>query len=150
MHVSSDANDTNGFTPTLSAGTDRAADLGLKIGTVLCDAGYFTIENLKTTGPDRLIAPGKNRGLRPQTDPGTVPDADDPLAVMRHRMRDPANLATYRRRGAIVEPVIGHLKDQTKLRRFAQRGIKAVTAELHLAAAVLNLTKLHNRALATG
>lgn len=150
VHVSAEANDTNGFAPTLSVGADRAADLGLHIGTVLCDAGYFTIENLKAAGPDRLIAPGKNRELRPDPHPGAPPDADDPLAVMRHRMRNPENLATYKRRGAIVEPVIGHLKDQTKLRRFAQRGLQAVTAELHLAAAVLNLTKLHKNALATG
>jgi IS5 family transposase len=47
--------------------------------------------------------------------------------------------------------VNGHLKDQIGLRRFARRGLAAVTSELHLAAAVVNLLKLHHRiAPATG
>jgi hypothetical protein len=43
-----------------------------------------------------------------------------------------------------VEPVIGHLKDRIGLRRYARRGLAAVTAELHLAAAALNLTRLYH------
>ncbi|OBG84201.1 hypothetical protein A5698_17520 [Mycobacterium sp. E136] len=69
---------------------------------------------------------------------------------MRHKMRQPENAKAYKRRSATVEPVIGHLKDQIGLRRFARRGLQAVTAELHLAAAVLNLTRLHHKALALG
>ena len=68
---------------------------------------------------------------------------------MRHRMRQPENAERYKRRSATVEPVVGHLKDQTRLRRFSRRGLTAVTAELNLAAAVLNLTKLHHHIPAT-
>jgi IS5 family transposase len=50
----------------------------------------------------------------------------------------------YKRRSATVEPIIGQLKDRIGLRRYARRGLAAVTAELHLAAAALNITRLHH------
>ncbi|MGW6195677.1 transposase, partial [Kribbella sp. NPDC055110] len=55
--------------------------------------------------------------------------------------------ATYKRRSATVETVIGHLKDQTGLRRFSRRGLTAATSELNLAATVVNLLKLRTRTL---
>jgi hypothetical protein len=69
---------------------------------------------------------------------------------MRHRLRQPENAERYKRRSATVEPVIAHLKEQTRLRRFARRGIQAATAELNLAAAVINLRRLHQTTPATG
>lgn len=147
VHVSQDANDTHCFTPTLHAATIQATALGKQIGTVLADAGYFTEHNLTAPGPARLIAPGKNRDVhteaRDQPVQGSPPIDASALDQMRHRLREPANAALYKRRGATVEPVIAHLKEQTKLRRFARRGLQAVTAELHLAAAVINLNRLH-------
>jgi transposase len=147
VHVSQDANDTHCFTPTLDAATTQALALGKQIGTVLTDAGYFTEHNLTAPGPDRLIAPGKNREVHAEArkHPAQGPPATDasPQDQMRHRLREPGNAALYKRRGATVEPVIAHLKEQTKLRRFARRGLQAVTAELHLAAAVINLNRLH-------
>lgn len=154
VHVSQDANDTHCFTPTLQAATLQAVALGKQIGTVLADAGYFTEHNLIADGPDRLIAPGKNREVhtdaRQQPTTGPPPADAGPIKAMRHRLRDPDNAERYKRRGATVEPVIAHLKDQTGLRRFARRGIQAATAELNLAAAVINLTRLHRLTPATG
>uniref|UniRef100_UPI00082C316C transposase n=1 Tax=Nocardioides jensenii TaxID=1843 RepID=UPI00082C316C len=154
IHISQDANDTNCYTPTLNAATTNAKALGKNIELVLADAGYFTDTNLDADGPDRLIAPGKHRDLaREQRDnptTGPPPPDLDAKAAMQYRLRNPQNAAQYKRRSATVEPVIGHLKDKTKLRRFARRGIQAVTAELNLAAAVLNLTKLHQAAPMTG
>ena len=46
-----------------------------------------------------------------------------------------------------VETVIAHLKELTGLTRFSRRGLSAVTAELHLAAAVHNLRRMHTAAL---
>lgn len=151
VHLSQDANDTHCYQPTLAAAAIQATGLGKTIELVLADAGYFTHDNLTTPGPERLIAPGKNRDVHAQVDPDApAPPADaDPLAKMRHRLQDPANADQYKRRSATVEPVIGHLKDRIGLRRFAQRGLTAVTAELNLAAAAVNLTRLHNAVLAT-
>lgn len=154
IHVSQDANDTGCYTPTLKAATTQANTLGKNIELVLADAGYFTDDNLAATGPDRLIAPGRNREVHTaaRDDPahGPPPEDADPKDTMRHRLREPANAKLYKRRSATVEPVIAHLKDQTQLRRFARRGLQAATAELNLAAAAINLTRLHHGRPAAG
>jgi hypothetical protein len=154
IHVSQDANDMNCWTPTLDAATAHATALGADIGLVLADAGYLTEDNLTAPGPARLIAFGKNRDVaaeaRDHPADGPPPPDADAQDAMRHRLRQPENAERYKRRSATVEPVIGHLKDQTRLRRFARRGIQAATAELNLAAAVINLTRLHKASPATG
>ena len=148
VHVSQDANDLHCYTPTLDAATAQATALGKTIGLVLADAGYFTHDNLTAPGPDRLIAPGKNRDLAAQARDNPIhqppPPDTDPRQAMRHRLRQPSNAERYKRRSATVEPVIAHLKDQTRLRRFARPGLPAATAELNLAAAAINLTRLHH------
>lgn len=147
VHTSQDANDTHCYTPAITEATKQAGALGKRIGLTLMDSGYFTDENLTITGPERLIAPGKNRDLhteaRDNPTDGPPPKHLDPKDAMRYRLRNPANAERYKRRGATVEPVFGHLKDQIKLRRFARRGLAAVTAELNLAAAVINILRLH-------
>lgn len=151
VHLSQHANDTHCFTPTLAAAATQATALGKDLELVLADAGYFTADNITAPGPARLIAPGKNRDVFTSLDPDAPapPDDADPLEVMRHRLKDPASATAYKRRSATVEPVIAHLKDRVGLRRFARRGLQAATAELHLAAAALNLNRLHNAALTT-
>lgn len=151
VHLSQDANDTGCYTPTLDQATLHAATLGKTIGLVLADAGYFTDANLTAPGPDRLIAPGKNSEVFAHLDPDpTSPPAQaTPAELMQHRLTNPANAARYKRRSATVEPVIAHLKDRVGLRRFARRGLHAVTAELHLAATAVNLNRLHQAALGT-
>jgi transposase len=153
VHTSQDANDTHCYVPAITAATKQAGALGKQIGLVLMDSGYFTDENLTAAGPERLIAPGKNRDLYADAreDPTDGPPPPDlaPKDAMRHRLRNPANAERYKRRGATVEPVFAHLKDQIKLRRFCRRGLAAVTAELHLAATVINLMRLHTSAQPT-
>jgi transposase len=118
------------------------------IGTALFDAGYNSDANLAAPGPQRLIATGKrgNQERDAATAPATgqPPDGATPRQTMQHRLRTPEGIRTYRKRGAIVEPVFGHLKDITDLRRFLTRGITSVTGELHLATATLNLFRLYN------
>jgi transposase len=147
VHLSQDANDFNCWKPTLTAAQSQLTLLGKTIGLALADTGYFTEENVTAGGPDKLIAPGKSQEvIRDATSnpaDGPPPEDLEPLDAMRHRMRQPENAKRYKRRSATVEPVIGHLKDQTGLRRFSRRGLAAAAAELNFAAAVLNLTKLH-------
>lgn len=154
VHVSQEANDMRCWTSALAAATQNATALDKTIDLVLADAGYFSEENLAAQGPDRLIAPGKNRDviLSARDDPadGPPPSGGTARDQMRHRMRQPENSERYKRRSATVEPAIAHLKDQTKLRRFARRGIQAASAELNLAAAVVNLLRLHQTRPATG
>jgi transposase len=148
VHVSQDANDTDCWTPALTAAITHTEALGKTIELVLADAGYFTEDNLTSTGPERLIAPGKGREVHHDAkhNPAQGPPPPDlsPLDAMRHKLRQPEHAETYKRRSATVEPIIGHLKDRIGLRRFARRGIQAVSAELHLAGAALNITRLHH------
>ena len=152
VHVSQDANDTNCWAPALAAATAQTQALDKTIALALADNGYFTEDNLTSEGPPRLIATGTRRDMNHDAkhNPATGPPPPDlsPLDAMRHKMRQPENAQQYKRRSATVEPVIGQLKDRIGLRRFARRGLEPVSAELHLAAAVLNLTKLHRVAVA--
>lgn len=92
------------------------------IGALLFDAGYWSQDNLTAPGPDRLIAPGKN-AARPQPgqDHDPPPQNADPATLMIYRLATEEGAALYKRRSATVEPVNGHLKDRTALRRFAPR-----------------------------
>lgn len=147
LHVSQDANDLHCWTPALAAATTQMDALGKTIGLALADNGYFTEANLTSPGPERLIAPGSGRNVHHDAKhhPTQSPPPPDlsPTEAMRHTLRDPEQAHRYQRRSATVEPVIGHLKDRIGLRRYARRGLAAVTAELHLAATALNLTRLH-------
>jgi hypothetical protein len=148
VHVSQDANDLHCWTPTLAEAMAQMNALGKTIGLVLADNGYFTESNLTSPGPDRLIAPGRGRDVHHDAKhhpvQGPPPPELSPADAMRHTLRDPDKARQYTRRSATVEPVIGHIKDRIGLRRYARRGLAAVTAELHLAAAALNITRLHH------
>ena len=147
-HRPTTANDSDSDMDSDSdSGTVGAGQGG--IGTVLADAGYYSERNLSLPGPDRLIALGTARELhraaRQQPAAGPPPEHAPPAEQMRHHLRTVEGERRYKRRGATVEPVIGHLKDQIGLRRFSRRGLKAAASELDLAAAVANLLKLHGR-----
>jgi transposase len=148
LHVSQDANDLHCWEPALAAATTQTTALGKTIGLALADNGYFTEANLTSPGPDRLIAAGSGRDLHHDAKhhpvQGPPPPDLSPTDAMRRKLRHPDHAKQYKRRSATVEPVIGHIKDRIGLRRFARRGLTAVTAELHLAAAALNITRLHH------
>ena len=116
-----------------------------KIGVVLADAGYASNHNLAAPGPDRLIALGKSRDQqadarkRPVT--GPPPAGATPRQAMAHRLRTTDGIATYKRRGATVEPGIGNLKKI--IDRFSRRGLSPAISEAHLAATAFNILKLH-------
>jgi transposase len=142
--VTNDVTDTAQLVPMMTAVTEQARQLrratgrsGIRVGTVLADAGYFSETNLTAPGPARLIAP---IGDPISASPGDAVTASD---RMRHRMRTSRAKKRYRRRGITVEPVNGHLKDRVGLRQFARRGLTANNSEAHLAATSLNLLKLY-------
>ena len=61
---------------------------------------------------------------------------------MRAKLRRRAGRDIYQRRQALVEPVIGILKEQRGMRRFRRRGLMAVATEWMLAAIAYNITRL--------
>ena len=137
--VCTDTNDSCQYIDMVNlAVANAAAHLdGATIGTVLADAGYCTQEALTAPGPNRLIATGRRPHIPSQT--GKLPE----IAAMAERLApDTADRATYQRRQATVEPVIGIVKDRIGLRRFMRRGLTAARDELAFAAAVHNIRRL--------
>jgi transposase len=154
--LSNHANDAAELIPMMSAATQAAEAIGAATGrtdttiaTVLADAGYFTETNLTAPGPDRLIAANdRHKHATAPVTTGDPPPGASPADQMRHRIRTEEGRNLYRQRSTTVEPVNGHLKDRIGLRRFSRRGLTAGLAELNLAAATLNLLKLHRAATA--
>ena len=151
--VGNNPSDTGQAVPMMQA-TQAAADAiaehtgaDTTIGDALMDAGYDSEENAAAAGPSRLIANSKRhnqeRAVKTKPASGPPPANATPRQAMNHRLRTPEGIATYRRRGAIVEPIFGHLKEILGLRRFLTRGLTNVTGEANLAFATLNLRRLH-------
>jgi hypothetical protein len=114
----------------------------LEIGTALLDAGYDCDANLTASGPDRVIALGKRDNIAGNAPPTSEPDPDATARQkMAWRLSTPEGKNLYKKRGATVEPVNGHLKDQRGLRRFSRRGKPAANAELALAALANNIMR---------
>lgn len=152
IDVNQHPNDMSSFVPMMNAATAAAAGLHAKtgspeheIGVVLADAGYCSNKNLEAPGADRIIALGKGRKQHaeatrsPTSDP--PPTGASAREAMAHRLRTPEGSASYKRRGATVEPSIGTLK--TILNRFSRRGLDAARSELNLAATAYNIRKIH-------
>jgi transposase len=154
--VSQHTNDSEDFIPMMAA-VQQAAELFQVAGrddavveVLLADAGYATDTNLAAEGPDRLIALGSRGNQRwaaaQEPTHGPPPQGATPRQAMRHRLRTPEGVATYKRRGATVEPAIGNLKKI--ISGLSRRGLQAATAEVSLAAAAFNLLKIYRMAAA--
>ncbi|WP_370452766.1 transposase [Kribbella sp. VKM Ac-2568] len=105
----------------------------------------------------RRPRPAHRAGQTPRPDPGRDHQPHQRTTTGQHH-RDRTNATpapnpqahqAYKRRGATVETVIGHLKDLIGLRTFSRRGLQAATSELHLAAAATNILKLHRTTTCT-
>jgi transposase len=149
--VSQHTNDLEEFIPMMAA-VQQAAELFQEagrddavVGMLLADAGYATDANLTAEGPDRLIALGsrrnQHRAARHEPTAGPPPKGATPRQAMQHRLRTAEAMATYKRRGATVEPAIGNLKKI--INGLSRRGLQAATAEVNLAAAAFNLLKIY-------
>jgi hypothetical protein len=156
--VSQDANDVRLATPMMDTAVINADRAGLgPIELFALDAGYWSEDNLTAPGPDRLIAPGKNRVMLTElrangyaTDE-PPPDAS-PADRMRHRLRTQTGAESYAQRAPTVEPVFGDTKHNRGITAFQRRGKPAVDNEWKLIHATGNLRTLHRhtRDLARG
>jgi len=109
------------------------------------DSGFFSVANLRVMEergidayvPDTNMACVLNRGGRLKQ------HACHPVhRRMRRKLRSPAGRAIYQRRKALVEPILGVLKEQRGMRRFRMRGLGKVATEFVLSTTALNLTRL--------
>jgi len=117
------------------------ATLGGAPSEVLADAGYrgeATFQTLEARAITGYISLGQ------QTHPAKAPKPAD-LATQRmaDRLKSDEGRARYRRRKAIVEPVIGWIKEVLGFRRFSVRGETNVRGEWNVVCLALNLKRLH-------
>lgn len=142
QRVTQNAADNDSLIPMVEEAERQS---GGKAEKVLADAGFFSlgnVEELEARGldvylPDSNLARELNTGKRcarmrlsPQQ------------RRMRQKLRSPAGRAVYGKRKAMVEPVLGSLKEQRGMRRFRLRGLHKVAIEFRLAAIAFNLTRL--------
>jgi transposase len=142
------ANDLQQLQPMLAATTATLAAAGIaeRPGTLLADAGYWTIANLTALpgAPELLIPPARHgRQGKPRKDGKPSESRSDRLrAAMTTKLASDEGKACYAKRKQTVEPVFGQVKDVRGARRFQRRGLRACAAEWKLLCGTHNLLKL--------
>jgi hypothetical protein len=117
---------------------------GEKPERVLADAGYFSagsIQDPRCAGVDLYVPPRRTRHDEKVAAAGRA--ESDVAVAMRAKLESDAGRAIYRRRKAIVEPVIGQIKEAQGFRRFSFRGHALVREEWRFVACAHNLLKLY-------
>ncbi len=112
------------------------------------DTGYFSAEAvgaLEREGFDPHIATERQRH-QSATIPAASESASAPPVTAKEKMqaklKTPAGRAVYARRKAIVEPVIGQIKEARGFRRFLLRGLDQIGGEWRLVCLTHNLLKI--------
>ena len=126
--------------------TRAQAPLGGVPPEVLADAGYrgeATFQTLEARGITAYISLGHE--VRPAKPPNPAHVATQRMA---DRLKSDVGRARYRRRKAIVEPVIGWIKEVLGFRRFSLRGEAKARGEWNVVCLAVNLKRLHRIGMA--
>jgi transposase len=119
---------------------------GVYPSAVLADAGYrgeATFQTLETRGITAYISLGHEVRTAKAPNPTHVASQR-----MTDRLQSAKGRARYRRRKAIVEPVIGWIKHVLGFRRFSLRGETKARAEWSLICLATNLKRWHRLSMA--
>ncbi len=115
--------------------------VGTDPAEVLADAGYRaegSFQTLETRHITAYISLGR------EGKPGTTPNpAHEATQRMAARLASEVGRARYRRRKAIVEPVIGWIKEVLGFRRFSLRGEAKARGEWNVVCLAVNLKHFH-------
>lgn len=109
-------------------------------GRVVADNGYkgeAHVAAVEARGITPYVSLGREGKAAPATEPGPA------TARMAARLASDAGRAIYRRRKAIVEPVIGWIKHVLGFRQFSVRGAANARGEWTLVCLAVNLKRLH-------
>jgi hypothetical protein len=123
-----------------------SATLGQNPTDVLGDAGYrgeAVFQTLEARGITGYISLGHE--ARPAKPPNPAHVATQRMA---DRLATDAGRARYRRRKAIVEPVLGWIKEVLGFRRFSVRGLAKACGEWNVVCLAVNLKRLHRIGMA--
>jgi transposase len=143
--VTQDTNDKKQLLPMI---TTIAQQAGLTPTHVLADAGYCSEENLAAmaeTTIDAYISTRKQKhGERPGPCPrGPLPTTATIIDRMSRKLLTKVGAAIYARRKAMVEPVLGQIKEARGFRQFLLRGAEKVRGEWSLICTTHNILKLY-------
>lgn len=142
--VTNEPNDKQQAQPLL---TQTLAHTGRVPRTVTMDAGYFSEANvtaIATLGCEPLIPPDRQPHGRalPAAARGRPPAGLSVAERMRRTLRTRRGRRRYARRKAIVEPVLGQIKQGRGFRQFLLRGLGPVRGEWALICTTHNVLKL--------
>jgi transposase len=143
--VTQETNDKQQLMPMITTIEQQSGDTPTRL---LADAGYCSDENLKAvanTKIDAYISTRKQKhGERPGPCPrGPLPQTATRVDRMSRKLHTKAGAAVYAARKAIVEPVIGQIKQARGFRQFLLRGLEKVQGEWSLVCTTHNILKLY-------
>ena len=143
--VTQETNDKHQLIPMITTIRQQSGDTPAQL---LADAGYCSEENLAAiakTKIDAFISTRKQKhGERPGPCPrGPLPKTATRVDRMSRKLHTKSGAAVYAARKAIVEPVIGQIKQARGFRQFLLRGFAKVQAEWALVCTTHNILKLY-------
>jgi len=137
------ASDSESLLPMLDRVTEACGEPPLQASA---DSAFFSVPNvvgLEARGIEGFVPDAHLSGeLQHHRGPLKMPGDSPEHCRMRARLRSPLGKIRYRRRQALVEPVIGVLKEQRGMRRVRLRGLSKVSGEIALACTAFNLTRM--------
>jgi transposase len=143
--VTQETNDKRQLLPMITTIEQQSGDTPTQL---LADAGYCSDANLTAIADrpiDAYISTRKqSHGERPGPCPrGPLPKTATIIDRMSRKLHTQAGAAVYAARKAIVEPVIGQIKQARGFRQFLLRGFEKVQGEWSLVCTTHNILKLY-------
>jgi Transposase DDE domain/Transposase domain (DUF772) len=143
--VTQETNDKHQLMPMITTIERQSGDTPTAL---LADAGYCSDQNLAAmthTTIDAYISTRKQKhGEHPGPCPrGPLPKSATLIDRMSRKLHTKAGAAVYAARKAIVEPVIGQIKQARGFRQFLLRGFDQVQGEWSLVCTTHNILKLY-------
>jgi transposase len=143
--VTQETNDKQQLMPMITTIEEQSGDTPTHL---LADAGYCSDANLAAiadTPIDAYISTRKQKhGERPGPCPrGPLPKTATRVDRMSRKLHRKAGAAVYAARKAIVEPVIGQIKQARGFRQFLLRGLAKVQGEWSLVCTTHNILRLY-------
>ena len=143
--VTQETNDKQQLQPMVATIQQQAGDTPDQL---LVDSGYCSDDNLAAladTSIDLYVATRKQKhGERPTRCPrGPLPKTATRTERMARKLQTKTGAAVYATRKAIVEPVIGQIKQARGFRQFLLRGVDKVRGEWALVCTTHNVLKMY-------
>jgi transposase len=151
--VTQDENDIRQAVPMLQKARAELACVGVvaAIGSLLLDAGFCSEEALaaleEELGPEVYCATQKDWKQRKALEEAPAPRGRIPKGLsrrerMERKLRTKRGRSQYRKRGSIIEPVFGQIKEVQEGGQCSRCGYEAARSEWRLTCAGHNLLKL--------